>query len=584
MKTDPILSPWLVISHVVLLHAILAFWIWQSGEPFHFPPQPRVISLQSTPFDIDAITPSHAFEEGDHREEKAPSDDELFELSEDEVFGATPPETESDNHKDADASDAPNEDDNLAKIKANVAHHIVPSRPGELQFEQIFEKDGHYQGDLGHQWTAELSLDPPFQRKAIDLLNRARVPFGAIVAIEIPSARLLTLAERNVTNHPISPSEQEGHPTHIALRALAPAASLIKVITATALLDTPSFNYKQNYRYTAASRRITKDQLKTPEPNALQSDLAQALATSNNGYFALQTNQRLSREDLENAVFRFGFNRVIPFDLLTDASIAQVPRSDLERARMAAGFYHTRLTPLHAALIAAAIAGDGQIPQPILVERVYAPDGRIIEAPKSNPVSRAMTADQALLMRQMLTETIRKGTAQKAFKEWPSALSHITVGGKTGSLFDRNGPKIISYTWFIGYAPVENPQIALAVMVANDDSWWQHAPEIARDTLKWYFTDLTKRASRASLPKPEIAQPAENQQVSASQTASQTTPQTTSQTAADPPSQPRFDPSDEDAPEPIAPKKTPLKAPKKGASKTPKSAQKAASTPKNKRK
>ena len=69
----------------------------------------------------------------------------------------------------------------------------------------------------------------------------------------------------------------------------------------------------------------------------------------------------LSWDEMRAASHRFGFNQVIPFDILTDASVAKTPRNRLERARMAAGFRHTELTPLHAALIIGAVAKDGEL-------------------------------------------------------------------------------------------------------------------------------------------------------------------------------------------------------------------------------
>ncbi len=361
--------------------------------------------------------------------------------------------------------------------------------PGPLDMGHVSEKNGRLIADLGHQWQGELTIQPHLQRKAESILARAKVPYGAIVLIEVDTGRVLTMAERNVQEHPIAPIMEEGRPTHIALRALAPAASVFKIVTAAALLEAGLSPTKQ-YDYILAPRRIQKEHISS-DKDLQKSDLASALATSNNGFFARHSNRLLSKDDLEQIAYRFGFNRVITFPLLIDASTAQVPRNDLERARMASGFWHTKLTVLHAALIGAAIAGNGTLPAPHLVERLRAPNGRIIEEPESAAAAPGIKPEIAAYLRTELQETVTQGTAREAFKNWPKSLENIVIGGKTGSLNTRDQQHLTSFTWFVGYTlPSEpnEPKLAFAVMVANDDRWWQRAPQVARTFIEFALT------------------------------------------------------------------------------------------------
>lgn len=380
-----------------------------------------------------------------------------------------------------------------------AARYAPPSqRPGALQLDRIYEEQGHYHADLGNGWVGELTTDIGLQKAATRILNRGKVPFGAVVVLDVATGDVLAMADRFDETHEIAPKLAADGPPHLALRALAPAASIFKVITGAGLLET-GVSSRREYPFLPAKRRLYEKHLTRLGAGAPKSDLGDALAKSNNGFIARMADKHLTREDLSIMAQRFGFGRVVPFALLTDASTARVPRNRLERARMAAGFWHTRLTPLHGALIATAVAGDGTMPQPRLVRQLKGPDDRVVDAPDRAPFTTAMTPKQAKKMRQMMARTTRTGTGRRAWKKWPKSLAGITVGGKTGSLAKRE--PYTYYTWFVGFAPAENPQIAIAVMVGNGELWWQRATDIARDTLAWYFLRAQKRANKNTKAK-----------------------------------------------------------------------------------
>ncbi len=102
-----------------------------------------------------------------------------------------------------------------------------------------------------------------------------------------------------------------------------------------------------------------------------------------------------------------------------------------------------------------------------------------------------MSADIAKQLRKVLSETAKRGTARRAFAKWPRKLRHIQVGGKTGSLSKRN--PYTAYTWFVGYAPADNPKVAISVVVGNGELWWQKAADVARDVLACYFDEEARR-------------------------------------------------------------------------------------------
>lgn len=380
-----------------------------------------------------------------------------------------------------------------------VAGYELPETlPGALDLRAIYPDDGQMLATLGNDWLAELTTDVELQAIATTALNRARVPFGAVVVLNPKTGDVLAMADRYDEKHESAPRLSKDGPPHLALRAVAPAASVYKIITSVALLEN-GLKPDLRYPYSYAKRLINKSHLEAPGRGAQLATLAEALAKSNNGFFARESDQRLDREKMDLIARRFGFNRIVPFPLATDASTARVPRSPLERARMAAGFWHTRLTPLHGALIAAAVANDGKLPTPRLVKSLVAPDGRRVKAPDRGPFAEAMSPETARELRKMMAKTVRAGTARRAFKKWPAALRNITVGGKTGTLAIRE--PYTFYTWFVGYAPVEDPEVAIAVMVGNGRLWWQRGVDVAQTVLAQYFLAKAKRAEEAAQKK-----------------------------------------------------------------------------------
>ena len=92
--------------------------------------------------------------------------------------------------------------------------------------------------------------------------------------------------------------------------------------------------------------------------------------------------------------------------------------------------------------------------------------------------------------------TVTEGTARKAFRQRGSANHQLSVAGKTGSLAEL-GP-YRDYSWFIGFAPVDDPQIAVAALVVNDRVWRVKASLVAHEALKAWFEAETPRGVRTA--------------------------------------------------------------------------------------
>jgi peptidoglycan glycosyltransferase len=178
----------------------------------------------------------------------------------------------------------------------------------------------------------------------------------------------------------------------------------------------------------------------------------------------------LGPQVLEQQAEAFGFNRDIPFEW---EALAGVFPDDSEfandlpaLAQSGLGQRDVQATPLLMALIASAIANGGQQMEPFMVAGIYDAAGDLVEqhvpAVWANPISPA-TAD---VVAGMMEQVVASGTGTKA------AVPGLRVAGKTGTAETEIGPP---HAWFIGFAPVENPTIALAVVVEEGGSAGENA-------------------------------------------------------------------------------------------------------------
>ena len=206
-----------------------------------------------------------------------------------------------------------------------------------------------------------------------------------------------------------------------------------------------------------------------------------ALAKSANVVFAKMAVKHLDADELRKEAERFLFNRPI-FDQPVEQSKANIPDSGLDFAKSAAGFGEVKLSPMHAALIAAAVGNGGVAVEPSLIDEV---DGDDVPLTGSMRLLNEETADK---LRDMMKLTVSQGTATSSFRDrHRNILGDIEVAGKTGSLSSHNRGPFKDYSWFVGFAPADDPKIAVAAVVVNGLKWRIHAPFIAREALKAYL-------------------------------------------------------------------------------------------------
>ncbi len=197
-----------------------------------------------------------------------------------------------------------------------------------------------------------------------------------------------------------------------------------------------------------------------PCGNGNEVPLRTAFVRSCNTVFADLAIQ-LGAEAIGDTAEAMGFNEPVPMPWRTVASLFPEPELDGDPAALGQsgiGERNVRATPLQMAQVAAAVANDGQLMQPRVVTKVFDADGNPTESFEPRAVGQAMAEASAGTLTELMERVVTEGTGRRA------AVQGVRVAGKTGT---AEGVVAAPDVWFIGFAPVEAPTLAIAVFVEN---------------------------------------------------------------------------------------------------------------------
>jgi peptidoglycan glycosyltransferase len=361
----------------------------------------------------------------------------------------------------------------------------------ESEFSSILDQlQGHRQeGD-----NIVSSLDPAAQRVALDgLAGRA----GAVVAIEPRTGKVRAL----VSQPPYDPNDVPNHFAQLNKDAAAPLldratqsgyapGSTMKVVTTTAALDAGKLTPDSVIN---GSSPITIEGVPLSNSGGEQFgsiSLTDALTNSVNTVFA-QVGEKVGTATMYKYMDRFGFNSKPQIDLPSDElAISGVyegghligPGDPIDIGRVAIGQERLFVTPLQMAEVAATVGNGGKLMRPQLWDRVVDPDGRTVKRMNPAVQSDVMKPETATELNQMMQNVVNDGTAAGVF---PSSLQ---VAGKTGTAelgTGREGCSLPNQAWFIGFAPADDPKIAVAATIECTSSFGAEvAGPIARSVME----------------------------------------------------------------------------------------------------
>jgi penicillin-binding protein A len=322
------------------------------------------------------------------------------------------------------------------------------------------------------------NIDAAAQRVALADLEAAG--FGAVVAIEPSSGRVKVLA----SNPPYDPNrvpfelkelnenELEAPLLDRATQGLYPPGSTFKVVTAAAGLDSgaigPETTIDAPGELDVQGQPLQNDFTEDFGPIALDT----ALTNSVNTWFA-QLGEQVGEDTLFEYMDAFGFGSTPAIDLPDDQVYESgifgegvlLDRNDpIDIARVAIGQERLLVTPLQMAEVAAAVANGGSLMKPQIWSRVVDPDGRVTKRLDPSQYSQPIDEETAAELTTAMEGVVSEGTGTNA------AIPGVPVAGKTGTAetpFNETcgGGTEENQAWFIGFAPAEDPQIAIAASV-----------------------------------------------------------------------------------------------------------------------
>lgn len=314
------------------------------------------------------------------------------------------------------------------------------------------------------------TLNPELQNFTKTILEQAAVPHAALVAIEPKTGKVLAI-------------DGISEIKNFELYAGMPAASLFKIVTATAALESGALHAESQVAYRGSDYTLNKynyspnDRLDTRYMS-----LGEALGKSCNPVFGRVALKYLNQATLMNYSSRFGFNEELPFDMIPPESSANIPESDYELSRTGAGFGDVHISPLHAAMIMAGIANEGKILKPYMIDKVVAPNGDIVFENTSQVLQEVMNKDTADELLKMMIKTTTMGTSRKYFRNFA-----LPVSAKTGTLQGEDPQGLTN--WFIATAPSDDPKVALAVVTVHNGRYMKTSSQLGRMFLEKYFQD-----------------------------------------------------------------------------------------------
>jgi cell division protein FtsI/penicillin-binding protein 2 len=288
-----------------------------------------------------------------------------------------------------------------------------------------------------------------------------------------------------------------------------PTASVFKIVTGSALVDA-GVDPDAEVCYHGGSSRIAASNLEDdPARDRSCASLATAMGGSINSVFAKLAVRHLDPPTLERYASAFGFGHALPFDVATRVSPSEVPTERLELARTAAGFWHMHMSPLHGALIAATIANGGRMPRATLVDSVIDARGETSYRAEASVFREVIPAATARTVARMMQETVTHGTGRRTFYDdrGNPFLPGIDAAGKTGTLTGADPYR--GYTWFVGFAPVDDPQIAVAALVVNEPRWRIKGVFAAREAMRFWLVQRPRDLERAARDAERAAEAAD---------------------------------------------------------------------------
>jgi len=306
------------------------------------------------------------------------------------------------------------------------------------------------------------TVDPQFQKAVKKEFKRFRVKYGAYVAIDADTGKVL--AAVSSIDYP-----------DLTFKRTFPAASTFKIVTAAAALET-GLATPNTEMVCGGTGDSCSPSVWLNSRYKVKRRFAESFATSANPFFG-NLGRLLGKETLLEFAKKFGFNRKdygFPWGILRDTL------DEYEIALTAAGLGETRTSPFHQALIASVIENEGVMLKPTLIEKVLTVDGKPLYTFKKELLGRVTSVGTARALREMMLLTVKLGTVsdKRHFRRLWRFYPEVVIGGKTGTLSELTYPEG-RCEWFTGFMEVNGKRVAFSSLAVNNHYFYITGYEIA---------------------------------------------------------------------------------------------------------
>lgn len=272
----------------------------------------------------------------------------------------------------------------------------------------------------------------------------------------------------------------DGRLVNRATQGLYRPGSAFKIVTAASILDN-----KIDTGYTDEGSEIVQGyEIKNYGDQVFGSlDLRSAFINSANTYFANKA-INLGKDELAKTSESFAFNKDYKFDLDKNKSV--IPFKDLNKADLAMtgfGYGKTQVTPLHMTMVTSAIANNGLMMKPRIVDKITNKEGDTVFEAEEEILSKATSEKTANTIRDLMVEVVNSGTGRAAYLDW------VQLAGKTGTADKADGN---IDAWFVGFAPAYEPKIAFAIVIEDSQgTGGEVAAPIAGNIIRDIFNTIS---------------------------------------------------------------------------------------------
>ena len=190
----------------------------------------------------------------------------------------------------------------------------------------------------------------------------------------------------------------------------------------------------------------------------------------------------LNMDSFQKLARDFLFNQPLPTSITTSQSsfVLDGTSDPNDYPQTVIGLGKTQITPLHNAMIVSAIANGGVLMKPYLIDHIESAYGDEVSRNTPSSYGSLISANEAQVLTTYMQEVVENGTGTKLKN------MSVTVAGKTGTAkYDINKPE---HAWFVGFAPVDNPEIAISVIVESVGSGSTYAVPIAKKIIEAYYS------------------------------------------------------------------------------------------------